>query len=640
MSKHLKGQGGGSWDRQTHEHLYGANLNSGLGDFIVEHIKPRDFLEFGAGLCGLATYIGHRMELRKSYCLEPDVSPAEVSPNISLLNFDVLSEQPPRLLDQYFDLILSIEVAEHVPREKHEALFDFLVARAGRMIVFSAARPGQGGHGHIAERPEMEWRHEFIERGCRFDPVLTMLARNMCNSRNINHRRNVQVFHAPDRSLEILDLERKARPYLQDLLTIVMRHGGRFTGNLFYVDFQGACAGRPEHSLHWKRENLRQLAARASNILEIGFMAGHSALLFLLANSDSKLTIVDPLEFSHSQECFDYLLSAFPGRLELIPGYSTDVLPNMPARCFDLVHLDGGKDKTITSDLDLIKPLVAHDHVLCIDDTQNVALNGEVTRRIHLGEIEVGGFESMIAASRMSRYTHCIARYSSESLNLNDGVWSRMRNLYRDVAHPSIYTSEGQAGRGRAEYLIKALRAIESCSLTGAFVEVGVAAGHSSVIAALTASRYFPRDFFLYDTFSGFQDPLPDEKDYKGKSIHDYDLDKYAQEPCTAPAVRRQLEAAGVLSENLFLVEGLAEEMIPLIKPPRIAILRIDADLFNPTYAALREMYDLVEPGGYIIVDDYGHWKGCAKAVDLFFSERDLPFPGNKIDYTCYGWRR
>lgn len=201
----MKGQAGGGWDKETHEVLYGQNLNTGLGDFIVRHLQPKDILEFGSGLCGLANYISDRVALNPSFCLEPEVViEAPLGANLNLLNVDVLTQQPPSVLDALFDLVLSIEVAEHVPRELHERLFDFLVARAHRLIVFSAARPGQGGHGHVAERPELEWREEFTRRGCRFDPALTMLARNMSNTRNINHRRNLQVFHAQDRSAALM----------------------------------------------------------------------------------------------------------------------------------------------------------------------------------------------------------------------------------------------------------------------------------------------------------------------------------------------------------------------------------------------------------------------------------------------------
>lgn len=193
-----QGEGGGAWTREVHERLYGKNVNVGLGEFMARELVPIDFLEFGSGLGGLAQWIGKSVRLDESYCIEPEVSVEfDSDTGIELINCNILQEPIPRVLDRKFDLVFSIEVLEHVPIAQHPIVFDFLVERSGKWIVFSAARPGQGGHGHVAERPEPEWRSEFVRRGCQFDAELTERARNMSDERNINHRRNVQVFHAP-----------------------------------------------------------------------------------------------------------------------------------------------------------------------------------------------------------------------------------------------------------------------------------------------------------------------------------------------------------------------------------------------------------------------------------------------------------
>ena len=44
-------------------------------------------------------------------------------------------------------------------------------------------------------------------------------------------------------------------------------------------------------------------------------------------------------------------------------------------------------------------------------------------------------------------------------------------------------------------------------------------------------------------------------------------------------------------------------------------------------------MYPLLTKGGILIVDDYGHWKGCKKAVDEFFSNKENIF-FQQIDYS------
>lgn len=209
------------------------------------------------------------------------------------------------------------------------------------------------------------------------------------------------------------EIEQRCRLYLEDLLRIVIDQGdGRFTGNLFYVDLTAAKGLVPDESLRWKRENLAALAKDAKSVLEIGFAAGHSALLMLLSNPNLMLTVVDPCEYRHTVPCFEYLKEKFPGRLAFVSGYSPSALASLEDQAYDLVHLDGGKDLTISGDLDALKRLVKTGHVLCVDDTQNPGVDAEVKRRVSRGEIVVSDFEEMNSRSMQSVWTHCICRYN------------------------------------------------------------------------------------------------------------------------------------------------------------------------------------------------------------------------------------
>lgn len=76
-------------------------------------------------------------------------------------------------LDKKFDLVFSIEVMEHVPRNLHDKAFDFLASKVGKIMIFGAARPGQSGTGHTACRPREEFKAEFLKRGLRFLPRVT-----------------------------------------------------------------------------------------------------------------------------------------------------------------------------------------------------------------------------------------------------------------------------------------------------------------------------------------------------------------------------------------------------------------------------------------------------------------------------------
>ena len=89
-------------------------------------------------------------------------------------------------LGRRFDLASCLEVAEHLRPERADSLVADLAALSD-VVFFSAAVPGQGGSGHINERPQSFW----IERFRRIDmAVLDVLLKNaVLVADAVNHRR-------------------------------------------------------------------------------------------------------------------------------------------------------------------------------------------------------------------------------------------------------------------------------------------------------------------------------------------------------------------------------------------------------------------------------------------------------------------
>jgi SAM-dependent methyltransferase len=66
--------------------------------------------------------------------------------------------------DELSDIAVCLEVAEHLTEEHAEPLVGFLT-RAAPVVLFSAAIPGQGGHGHLNEQWPGYWADLFLARG-------------------------------------------------------------------------------------------------------------------------------------------------------------------------------------------------------------------------------------------------------------------------------------------------------------------------------------------------------------------------------------------------------------------------------------------------------------------------------------------
>jgi hypothetical protein len=80
-------------------------------------------------------------------------------------------------LGRRFDLVQSLEVAEHIEAVAAEVFVENLTKHASRFVLFSAAPPGQGGENHINEQSYDFWRTLFEKRGfAAFDCVRPAIA--------------------------------------------------------------------------------------------------------------------------------------------------------------------------------------------------------------------------------------------------------------------------------------------------------------------------------------------------------------------------------------------------------------------------------------------------------------------------------
>ena len=108
-----------------------------------------------------------------------------------------------------------------------------------------------------------------------------------------------------------------------------------------------------------KRRNLFKAASKAKRICEIGFNAGHSALLLAMAShkafgADAELLLFDLGYHRYTRPCFEYLERSMGGKmaeLKIHYGDSRVMLPlwieenKEHLGTFDLVHVDGGHTK-------------------------------------------------------------------------------------------------------------------------------------------------------------------------------------------------------------------------------------------------------------------------------------------------------
>ena len=80
--------------------------------------------------------------------------------------------------------------------------------------------------------------------------------------------------------------------------------------------------------------------------------------------------------------------------------------------------------------------------------------------------------------------------------------------------------------------------------------------------------------------------------------------------------VRANFSRYGLLDERVHFLKGWFKDTFPAAPIERLAILRVDGDMYASTMDALTNLYGRVSVGGFVIIDDYGEIKTCRQAVE------------------------
>lgn len=185
--------------------------------------------------------------------------------------------------------------------------------------------------------------------------------------------------------------------------------------------------------------------------------------------------------------------------------------------------------------------------------------------------------------------------------------------------------------------LIESIRYVEREQIPGAIVECGVWRGGSmmAAIKALTALGVTNREIYLFDTFEGMTAPSKEDDGFAQHLFH-----KHREKDggttlarCGLDEVRDNVARCAYPMERIHFVRGPVEETLPGQAPDSIALLRLDTDWYASTKHELEHLFPRLQPGGTLIIDDYGAYDGARKAVDEYFSaERPPRFFLHRID--------
>jgi hypothetical protein len=172
--------------------------------------------------------------------------------------------------------------------------------------------------------------------------------------------------------------------------------------------------------------------------------------------------------------------------------------------------------------------------------------------------------------------------------------------------------------------------------IPGDFIETGVMRGGTVILmrAILKAYDAIDRVVWAADSFEGL--PAPDVEKYPADAGAEWHL-----RPPTyrgVDFVSRNFERYGLLDDRVRFIVGWFRDTLGNAPVERLAILRLDGDLYESTMDALVPLYPKLSPGGFLIVDDY-NLPMCRKAIHDYRDQHGIANKIIPIDDAGVYWR-
>lgn len=197
--------------------------------------------------------------------------------------------------------------------------------------------------------------------------------------------------------------------------------------------------------------------------------------------------------------------------------------------------------------------------------------------------------------------------------------------------------AETMVGRKRLDNIQACVDDVLARGVPGDLLEAGVWRGGAVIFmrALLEARRDRHRLVWAADSFRGLPKP---SGAYQADAGDDHW--RATELAVSLPEVQANFRRYGLLDDRVRFLEGWFKDTLPTAPVDRLAVLRLDGDMYESTMDVLTHLYPKVSPGGYLIVDDYGAIEQCRTAVHDYRDENGITEPIQPVDWTGVYWRR
>jgi O-methyltransferase len=223
----------------------------------------------------------------------------------------------------------------------------------------------------------------------------------------------------------------------------------------------------------------------------------------------------------------------------------------------------------------------------------------------------------------------------------------RSIKLMREVPFDSALRTEGRDHPQVADTMIglRRLDNLQDCiedvlrrEVPGDLIETGVWRGGATIFmrAVLKAYQVRDRKVWVIDSFEGLPRPNAEKYPADADDIH-YTMQHLA---VSLEGVQANFAKYGLLDDQVCFLKGWFKDVLPDLLVDKVALMRLDGDMYESTMDALTYLYPKLSRGGYVIIDDYGYINSCRQAVHDFRAANQIEEEIRPIDWSGVYWQR
>lgn len=250
----------------------------------------------------------------------------------------------------------------------------------------------------------------------------------------------------------------------------------------------------------------------------------------------------------------------------------------------------------------------------------------------------LGGARVSPNSSLAKRAGHAVGRLASR-FNLEIAYKRAYDPALREQGYDWPSRAESMIGLRRMDNIQQAIATIVAEDVPGDLIETGVWRGGACIFmrANLKAWGDTTRKVWVADSFEGL--PAPNAAKYAadaGDKLH-----QYSGLAVGVQQVRHNFERYGLLDDQVEFLVGWFKDTLPTAPLDKLALARLDGDMYESTIQAIEALYPRLSPGGFLIIDDFGsHASQAGRAIHDYRAAHGITEEIVPIDEFGAYWRK